>query len=443
MTEMMLADASAAHGFSYAALRYFNVAGADPAGRTGQSTRGATHLIKVACEAALGKRDGMTVFGTDYPTPDGTCVRDYIHVSDLAAAHADALRYLRAGGDSLVANCGYGRGFSVLEVIDTVKRVSGSDFPVAFGERRPGDPSAIVASPALLMARARLAAAARRSRRESCAMRSPGRTRSPAATRSIEQEPEGKQATRPCQRPSHARGHVAGKRTGHFFANPKLLGRSGRRCGFLTLAKAARRQTPPDGPSTLAEGRDAYARHAWEDAYRALSLADQATPLGVDDLDRLGLAAALIGRGDDFLKTLERVHNLHLEAGEALRAARSAFWLGMRLASLGEIGRATGWLARAERLIEGEGRDCVEAGYLLLPVMHRHLAAGDYQAACGTAAGAIRIGDRFGDADLIAFARNLQGRALLRQGQIADGLALLTRPCSRQPRAIYRHSSLV
>ena len=100
------------------------------AGRTGQSTRGATHLIKVACETALGKRDGMTVFGTDYPTPDGTCVRDYIHVSDLVAAHADALRHLRAGGDSLVANCGYGRGFSVLEVIDTVKRVSGSDFPV-------------------------------------------------------------------------------------------------------------------------------------------------------------------------------------------------------------------------------------------------------------------------------------------------------------------------
>ena len=134
MTEMMLADAAAAHGFRYVALRYFNVAGADPAGRTGQSTRGATHLIKVACETALGKRDGMTVFGTDYPTPDGTCVRDYIHVTDLVAAHADALRHLRAGGDSLVANCGYGRGFSVLEVIDTVKRVSGSDFPVELGD---------------------------------------------------------------------------------------------------------------------------------------------------------------------------------------------------------------------------------------------------------------------------------------------------------------------
>jgi UDP-glucose 4-epimerase len=153
MTEMMLADAAAAHGFTYAALRYFNVAGADPKLRTGQSTKGATHLIKVACEAALGKRDGVTVFGTDYPTPDGTGVRDYIHVTDLAAAHADALRYLRSGGTSLVANCGYGHGFSVLEVIDTVKRVSGRDFPVEVGPRRPGDPAAIVASPQRIIER--------------------------------------------------------------------------------------------------------------------------------------------------------------------------------------------------------------------------------------------------------------------------------------------------
>jgi UDP-glucose 4-epimerase len=153
MTEMMLADTAVAHAFSYMALRYFNVAGADPAGRTGQSTRGATHLIKVACETALGKRDHIAVYGTDYPTADGTCVRDYIHVSDLVAAHAEALHYLRAGKGSLVANCGYGRGFSVLEVIDTVKRVSGKDFPVVLGARRPGDPAAIVASPALIQAR--------------------------------------------------------------------------------------------------------------------------------------------------------------------------------------------------------------------------------------------------------------------------------------------------
>ena len=153
MTEMMLADTAAAYGLRYAALRYFNVAGADPAGRTGQSTKGATHLIKVACETALGKRDRITVFGTDYPTPDGTCIRDYIHVTDLVEAHAEALHHLRAGGDSLVANCGYGRGFSVLDVLDTVKRVSGVDFRVDFGPRRPGDPASIVASPALIAKR--------------------------------------------------------------------------------------------------------------------------------------------------------------------------------------------------------------------------------------------------------------------------------------------------
>lgn len=151
MTETMLADTAAAHDFRYVALRYFNVAGADPRGRTGQSTKGATHLIKVASETALGKRDTITVYGTDYPTADGTCVRDYIHVTDLVAAHLDALRHLRAGGGSVVANCGYGHGYSVIEVIDTVKRVSGRDFRVEMGPRRPGDPAAIVASPALIM----------------------------------------------------------------------------------------------------------------------------------------------------------------------------------------------------------------------------------------------------------------------------------------------------
>jgi UDP-glucose 4-epimerase len=145
MSEWMLADAAVAHPLGYVALRYFNVAGADPLGRSGQSTAGATHLIKVAAETALGKRAGMQVFGTDYETPDGTCVRDYIHVSDLAAAHLDALRHLKAGGASAVLNCGYGRGYSVLEVIDTVKRVSGVDFPVQVSGRRAGDPAAIVA----------------------------------------------------------------------------------------------------------------------------------------------------------------------------------------------------------------------------------------------------------------------------------------------------------
>ncbi len=146
MTEMMLRDAAAAHDLSYTALRYFNVSGADPRLRTGQSTKGATHLIKVACETASGKRQQIEIFGTDYPTHDGTCVRDYIHVSDLVNAHYLALKRLRGGGDSLIANCGYGRGYSVLEVIDTVKRVSGKDFRVVESARRPGDPVAIVAS---------------------------------------------------------------------------------------------------------------------------------------------------------------------------------------------------------------------------------------------------------------------------------------------------------
>jgi UDP-glucose 4-epimerase len=146
MTEWMLQDAAYAHSLKYTILRYFNVAGADPNGRTGQSTPGATHLIKVACETALGKRASMNVFGTDYATPDGTCLRDYIHVSDLVAAHRLALQRLRGGGDSLLANCGYGHGYSVLQVVDAVRRVHGADFDVRLGERRPGDPAAIVAN---------------------------------------------------------------------------------------------------------------------------------------------------------------------------------------------------------------------------------------------------------------------------------------------------------
>jgi UDP-glucose 4-epimerase len=146
MTEIMLRDAGRAHGLRHVILRYFNVAGADPLGRTGQSTKSATHLIKVTVEAALGLRPKVDVFGTDYPTADGTCIRDYIHVSDLVRAHSEALAYLRAGGESVTLNCGYGRGFSVLEVIETVKRVSGVNFEVAFVGRRAGDPAQIVAA---------------------------------------------------------------------------------------------------------------------------------------------------------------------------------------------------------------------------------------------------------------------------------------------------------
>ncbi len=146
MTEVMLRDAGRAHGLRHAILRYFNVAGADPKMRAGQSTPAATHLIKVAVQAALGLRDKLEIFGADYPTPDGTCIRDYIHVSDLVAAHSGALRHLRKGADSMTLNCGYGHGFSVREVIETVKRVAGVDFRVEQVGRRPGDPAQIVAA---------------------------------------------------------------------------------------------------------------------------------------------------------------------------------------------------------------------------------------------------------------------------------------------------------
>jgi UDP-glucose 4-epimerase len=146
MVEWMLADTAQAYPMTYAALRYFNVAGADPGGRAGQSTPNATHLIKIAVQAALGKRVGIDVFGTDYPTSDGSCVRDYVHVSDLVQAHLDALEYLRSGKPGLVCNIGYGSGYSVLDVIDIVKRVSGIDFEVRLKGRRAGDPAVVVAS---------------------------------------------------------------------------------------------------------------------------------------------------------------------------------------------------------------------------------------------------------------------------------------------------------
>ena len=145
MTEWMLKDAHVAYGLQYIALRYFNVAGGDPQGRIGQSTPRATHLIKVACQTALGQRDSLEVYGTDYATPDGTCLRDYIHVSDLISAHVDALSHLRRGGESGIFNCGYGKGYSVLEVIKAVERVNGAALPVTYGPRRAGDPAAIVA----------------------------------------------------------------------------------------------------------------------------------------------------------------------------------------------------------------------------------------------------------------------------------------------------------
>jgi UDP-glucose 4-epimerase len=150
MTERMLSDTAAAFPLSYLALRYFNVAGADAASRSGQASPKATHLIKAACEAVTGKRPYLDIHGNDYPTADGTCVRDYIHVTDLVRAHWHALKYLRAGGGNLVMNCGYGRGYSVLEVIETMKRVSGVDFEVRMGPRRGGDPAELVAATQLI-----------------------------------------------------------------------------------------------------------------------------------------------------------------------------------------------------------------------------------------------------------------------------------------------------
>src|SRR5258707_1837522 len=138
MAEIMPHDVAAAHGMSYVVLRYFNVAGADPQGRTGLATVGATHLLKMAVEAATGQRAKIDVFGTDYPTPDGSAIRDFIHVSDLAQAHRAALSYLRNGGNSITLNCGYGRGYSVLETIEAVPRVAMRNFAVHYAPRPPG-----------------------------------------------------------------------------------------------------------------------------------------------------------------------------------------------------------------------------------------------------------------------------------------------------------------
>lgn len=153
MTELMIRDTAEAHDFSYVILRYFNVAGCDEKGRTGQSTEGATHLIKVACEAGSGNRSSMKIFGTDYATKDGTCVRDFIHVSDLVNAHYEALSYLRGGGKKFTANCGYSQGYTVREVIDTVKKISGNDFRVIETDRRAGDIESLTANAHRLMSR--------------------------------------------------------------------------------------------------------------------------------------------------------------------------------------------------------------------------------------------------------------------------------------------------
>jgi UDP-glucose 4-epimerase len=150
MTEIILHDVAAAHGMNYVVLRYFNVAGADPQARIGLATVGATHLMKIAVEAATGQRAKIDVFGTDYPTPDGSCIRDFVHVTDLAQAHRAALSYLRGGGTSMTLNCGYGHGYSVKETIEAVRRISGRNFAVQYAPRRPGDIMTMIADTTLI-----------------------------------------------------------------------------------------------------------------------------------------------------------------------------------------------------------------------------------------------------------------------------------------------------
>jgi DNA-binding CsgD family transcriptional regulator len=183
---------------------------------------------------------------------------------------------------------------------------------------------------------------------------------------------------------------------------------------------------PQHEPSELlSRGRAHFERHDWRDAFEALMLADRSHPLGAEDLQRLAWSAGMAGRDEEMLAAQERVHRAWLELGEELAASRAAFWLGFRLLARGEYGRAGGWLSRAQRLVDLHAEECVEQGYLLLPAAQRHLSAGEHAKAVDCASRAVSIGERFGEADLIAFGRNLHGRALLSDGQIEPGLAHL------------------
>jgi ATP/maltotriose-dependent transcriptional regulator MalT len=182
-------------------------------------------------------------------------------------------------------------------------------------------------------------------------------------------------------------------------------------------------QEPTD--RNLDRGREAYAQRAWMDAYTSLSAADEAASLGAEDLELLATAASMVGRMDDYLALLERAHHGYADAGEELRAARMAGWIGMNLAIRGEIGPAGGWFGRAQRLVEGAGKDCVEQGYVLVPVAFQHQAMGAFDAAYDAAAGATEIGRRFGEADLCALAGHIQGLVRIKQGRVEEGLGLL------------------
>jgi DNA-binding NarL/FixJ family response regulator len=192
-------------------------------------------------------------------------------------------------------------------------------------------------------------------------------------------------------------------------------------CGIVAGGVTA----PVNGIDVLERGRESYARSLWADAYESLSLADQAASLGAEDLTLLATSAYMLGRDDDFVETLERAHHVHLDAGEVPAAVRCAFWLGVNLVTRGETSRATGWFGRAHRLLEREEQDCVERGYLLIPTLLQQVASGDCEAAFATAADAAAIGERFGDADLLAMAVHEQGFALFRQGRVEEGLRLV------------------
>src|SRR5215208_5497382 len=185
---------------------------------------------------------------------------------------------------------------------------------------------------------------------------------------------------------------------------------------------------PPAGAGTrdlLERGRESYGRRAWGDAYEALKNADDEAPLPAADLELLATSAYLLGRDDESVSILERAHHAHLGAGDRLAAVRCAFWIGMPLAIRGEVARATGWLARAQRLLEREDGECVERGYLLLPLIFQHEANGDLEAAWHTAAEAAELGERFDDGDLFALAVHAEGHMLIKHERIRDGLALL------------------
>jgi hypothetical protein len=193
------------------------------------------------------------------------------------------------------------------------------------------------------------------------------------------------------------------------------------------------------GAAELERGRESYSTRAWADAYESLSRADQLTSLGADDLELLARSAYMLGSDDTYRSGLERAHQLHLDAGDAPRAARSAFWIGHNLLFRGETARASGWFARAQRVLAREKRDCAEHGYLLIPFWLQQMAAGDYESGYETAAEAARIGHRFGDADLVWLALDEQARALVNQGRVEEGLGparhgRVQRPLSRAPR---------